>query len=298
MIENGGWESTLPYDETGAVKLDKQTAVDLALVHSRDFQNRVEQLYLLALQLSSNRFEFNVNWFGGSDGTFVASGDGANAVRNLSQSNNLGFTRNFAAGGQLVTNLVNSFTWQLGGNGNSNFAAGNLLFSLTQPLLRGAFRHVRTESLTQAERNLLYDVRDFTRFRRQFYFTIVSQYLGLLNQTQSVRIEEENLLSLELNLEEHRVLLERELVSTVQVDQVFQTFQSGRLSLINSQQALQTSLDQFKFLLGLPARIEITFDEELLEPFQLNSATLLELQAKVDSLKKTLLEFVPPRPTS
>ena len=293
-IENGGWESALPYDETGAVKLDKQMAVDLALIHNREFQTRVEQLYVTALQLSGNRFEFEVNWFGGSDGAFVASGDGANAVRGLSESNNLGFTRNFASGGQFATNLVNSFTWQLGGNGNSNFAAGSLLFSLTQPLLRGAFRHVRTESLTQAERNLLYDVRDFARFRRQFYFDIVSQYLDLLNQTQSVRIEENNLLNLELNLEEHNVLLERDLVSSVQVDQVFQQFQSGRVSLINSQQSLQSSLDQFKFSLGLPARIEITFDEGLLKPFQLNSAELLELQGKVDRIKETLLEYVPP----
>ena len=293
-IDDGSWERTLPYDETGAVKLDKQLAVDLALLHNRQFQTRVEQMYVQALQLSSNQFEFEVNWFGGSDGTFVAGGEGANAVRGLAQSNNLGFTRNFASGGQLVTNLVNSFTWQLGGNGNSNFAAGSLLFGLTQPLLRGAFRHVRTESLTQAERDLLYDVRDFARFRRQFYFEIVSQYLALLNQTQSVRNEEENLLNLELNLEEHNVLFERDLRSSVQVDQVFQQFQAGRLSLINSRQSLQSALDQFKFALGLPARVEITFDEALLEPFQLNSDSLIDLQTSVDRLKESLLKYVPP----
>ena len=293
-IENGGWEAALPYDENGAVKLNKQMAVDLALVHSRDFQIQVEQLYISALQLSSNRFDFEVNWFGGSDGAFFATGDGADAVRTLTEGNNLGFTRDFASGGEFATSLINSFTWQLGGNGNSNFAASNLLFSLTQPLLRGAFRHVRTEALTQGERNLLYGVRDFARFRRVFYFGVVSDYLNLLSQTQSVRNDEENLFNLEANLEEHKVLLERDLRSTIQVDQVFQSLQSGRLDLINSQQSLQTALDQFKFSLGLPARIEITFDEELLRPFQLNSEALIELQAKVDRLKKTLLEFVPP----
>ncbi len=293
-IDDGSWESALPYDETGAVKLDKQLAVDLALLHNRQFQTRVEQMYVQALQLSNNQFEFEVNWFGGSDGAFVAGGEGANAVRGLGQSNNLGVTRNFASGGQLVTNLVNSFTWQLGGNGNSNFAAGSLLFGLTQPLLRGAFRHVRTESLTQAQRDLLYDVRDFARFRREFYFDIVRQYLALLSQTQSVRNEEENLFNLELNLEEHNVLFERDLRSSVQVDQVFQQFQAGRLSLINSRQALQSDLDQFKFALGLPARVEITFDEGLLEPFQLNSDSLLELQTSVDGIKESLLKYVPP----
>ena len=293
-IENGNWESALPYDENGAVKLDKELAVDLALRHSREFQTQVEDIYVSALVLSENRFEFDLNYVGGSDGLFFAAGDGANAVRTLSESNNLGFTKNFLSGGQFAADLVNTFTYQLGGNGNSNFAAGNLLFSLSQPLLRGAFRHVRTESLTQAERNLLYDVRDFARFRREFYFDIVSQYLDLLNQTQGVRNEEANLLNLELQLEEHTVLLERDLVSTVRVDQVFQDFQAGRLSLINSQQSLQSSLDQFKFSLGLPARIEIAFDESLLEPFQLNSADLVALGDEADSLKESLLEFVPP----
>ena len=290
MIENSDWESTLPYDETGAVKLNKQMAVDLALIHSRDFQIQVEQLYIAALTLSNNRFEFEVNWFGGSNGAFFATGDGADAVRTLSESNNLGFTRSFASGGELLTSLVNTFTWQLGGNGNSNFATGSLLFSLTQPLLRNAFRHVRTETLTQGERNLLYGVRDFARFRRTFYFGIVSQYLSLLNQTQAVRNEEENLFNLEANLEEHNVLLERDLVSTVEVDQVFQELQSGRLTLINSQQALQTALDDFKFSLGLPARIEIAFDEELLEPFQLNSKALLELASQSRSLKRNVVK--------
>lgn len=294
FIEDGGWESTLPYDESGVLKLDKQLAVDLALLHNREFQTRVEQMHVLALRLSGNRFEYAVNWFGGSDGAFVARADGPNAVRGLSETNNLGFSKNFASGGQLAANLVNSFTWQLGGNGNSNFAAGGLLFSVVQPLLRGAFRHVRTESLTQAERDLLYDVRDFARFRRRFYFDIVSQYLDLLNQTQSVRNEEDNLLNLELNLFEHNKLLELGLRSSVQVDQVFQQFQAGRLSLIDSQQSLQSALDQFKFSLGLPARIEIKFDEGLLKPFQLNSDALIQLQTSVDDLKASLLQYVPP----
>ena len=293
-IDDRSWESTLPYDESGVLKLDKQLAVDLALVHNRDFQTQVEALYVQALNLSENRFEFDVNWFGGSDGAFVANGDGANAVRGLSESNNLGFTKDFASGGQLMTNLVNNFTWQLGGNGNSNFAASSLLFSLTQPLLRGAFRHVRTEGLTQAERNLLYNVRDFARFRRLFYFDIVSQYLDLLNQTQAVRNEEENLSNLELNYEEHKVLLKRDLASPVRVDQVFQNFQTGRLTLINTKQALQSALDNFKFNLGLPARVEIKFDESLLEPFRLNTTPLVELQSDVDDLKQSLLQYVPP----
>ena len=155
-VENQHWLEYLPTDEQGVINVDNQTAVDLALIHNRDFQTQVELLHLAALTLSEDRFEFLTNWFGGTVTDFNATRDGAFAQRNLSQISNLGFTRNLASGGQFLTNIINSFTWQLGGNGNSNFATGGLLFQITQPLLRGAFRHIRTEGLTQSERTLLY----------------------------------------------------------------------------------------------------------------------------------------------
>ena len=43
-----------------------------------------------------------------------------------------------------------------------------------QPLLRGGGRAVTLEPLTQAERNLLYDVRDYARFRKLFYQSITT----------------------------------------------------------------------------------------------------------------------------
>ena len=293
-IDSENWLQHLPANEDGEVIIDKQLAVNLALLHSRDFQTQVEGLHISALNLSGNRFEFDLNWLGGNDTTFSANGDGANAIRNLGTSNNLGFSREFAAGGQFIANLVNSFTWSLGGSGASNFAFGNLLFSLTQPLLRDAFRHVRTEGLTQQERTLLYDVRDFARFRREFYFNIVSQYLQLLFQAEQVRIEEENLESLQSNLALTNILADQGAASPIQVDQVFQELQTRRLTLITLQQGLETSEDQFKFLLGLPARVNLVIEDSLLNVFELNSQPVLELQGEIDELKSQLNEYLPP----
>ena len=293
-IDSQHWLEHLPYNENGEIVLDKELTVELALMHSREFQTRVEQLYLQALSLSSNRFEFMLNWFGGSDLGFTATDDGFEAERDVSHSNQLGFNRALATGGQLAANMANSFNWSFGGSGSSNFSAGNLAFALTQPLLRGAFRHVRTESLTQSERNLLYAVRDFARFRRQFYLDTVRRYLDILVQSQSVRIEEENVRLLELSVKEHEVRLKRELVSPIQVDQVVQNYQSGRLSLINSKQDLQTALDQFKLRLGLPARISIKIDESFLSPFQLNSPEVEKLDKDVEAFKQSLNQYLPP----
>lgn len=293
-VDSEQWLQYLPADDEGKIKVDKQTAVELALIHNREFQTRVEQLHLAAIGLSANHFEFDANWNAGSNSNFNATADGLAAVRDVGNNNQIGWSRNLASGGQFLTNIINSFTWQLGGGPNTNFGTGGLLFQLTQPLLRGAFRHVRTESLTQAERSLLYSVRDFARFRRQFYFDIVQQYLNLVSQSQSVSIDEENLRNLELNLAEHNLLFGQGAVSPIQVDQVAQQFQSGKLSLISSRQSQETALDQFKFLLGLPAKVELDIDQSILEPFQLNAPELTKLQDEAEALNGELVKYLPP----
>ena len=293
-VDDESWIQYLPTDEKGIINVDQQMAVNLALIHNRNFQTQVEQLHSQAIGLSANRFEFEANWFAGTNGGFAASADGLAANRTLNTNPRVGFSRNLASGGQFLTNIINSFTWQLGGGPNTNFATGGLLFQLTQPLLRGAYRYVRTESLTQAERSLLYSVRNFARFRRQFYFNIVNQYLGLISQKQAIEINRENLRSLELNLEEHNILYDLGKVSPIQVDQVALQYQNGRLAVFNSEQGLEASLDQFKLTLGLPAKIQIEIDDSAFDQFSLNSDELFDLQQKALDLGKEIAEYVPP----
>ena len=292
MVDSEQWLEYLPYNEDGEVVLTKELAVDLALLHSREFQTQVEALYLQALGLSQSRFAFELQWSGGSGATFDIPG-AEGVPRTLSNSSSLSASRNFASGGQFVADLLNSVTYQFGG-GQSNFSTGNLLFQLTQPLLRNAFRHVQTEGLTLAERNLLYSVRDFARFRRQFYLTIVQNYLSLLIQSQQIQIEEDNVSNLDLNLDFHRLKYAQGTFAQIQVDLIFQNKQNGRISLIQARQSLQAAMDQFKFQLGLPAKVKIKLDDSLLRPFQLNSDGVSELQAEADALAETLRKYVPP----
>jgi outer membrane protein TolC len=294
MVDAEQWLQYLPYNDDGEILLTKELAIDLALLHSREFQQQVEQLYLQALALSQSRFAFEVNWAGGTGTSFAASG-AEGVPRDINNSSSLSASRNFAAGGQLIVDFLNSVSYQVGG-GQANFATGNMLFRLTQPLLRNAFRNVRTEGLTQAERNLLYSVRDFARFRRQFYLRIVQQYLQLLSQSQRIRIEEENIRNLDFNLELHETLYRQGAVSQIQVDQIFQSKQSGRISLIGERQSLQAALDQFKFELGLPAKVNIKLDESLLDPFKLNSDQIEKLRQEGNDLEASLRkpEYIPP----
>lgn len=183
--ENPQWWSYLPLDERGVLVLSMDDAVKTALLHSVAYQQNLETMYLSALDVSSERFLLDSQFFGGysvfgttdgprrnnpnvpnSSSTIAGSGF-SNGRRPLSMQ------RRFATGADLIVGFANSITWQV--SGPNNQSANSLLdFSLVQPLLRNAGRDVILERLTLAERTLLANVRAMERYRRGFYMQLVT----------------------------------------------------------------------------------------------------------------------------
>jgi outer membrane protein TolC len=288
-IEPPGWESGLPFGPDGKIKLDAEQAFELALLHSREYQTALEQLYLAALALTLNRYEFQTQWFlrNATDFTSVAPGTPVE-TNTLSSITNFGFSKAFAAGGQLVVDFANSFILEYTANGRTSVSS-TFVANVVQPLLRGFGRRVRLEQLTQAERDVLYAARDFYRFRKQFWAQITTLdggYLSLLLQVQQIRNQQQNLKGQELNLREYEELFRGGKITIVQVDQVFQGFQQARAGVAQAEAGLQTSLDQFKLLLGLPPRIPIDLDDSVLNPFVLVDAKLDALREEIDAYQK------------
>lgn len=291
-IESPTWESSLPYDSQGEVVLAQADAMRIGLDNSREYQNQIENLYVTALGLTLERFEFDLQWFGILGTSYARAGDPFLGETNtLEATDRLGFNNALAGGGQLLVSFANRFVWQFTGK-DTNFSTGNLAVTLSQPLLRGAMRRNRLEFLTLFERQVLYAVRDFAQFRRNFYVDVSggSGFLGLLSQVQGIRNQETNVARLEQNLLEHEALREAELVSQIQVDLVFQDLQQGRLSLLAARNQLQTSLDGFKIRLGLPPEMAVRLDDSLLKMFELNDPRLDELQARNEILRLSLLQ--------
>jgi adenylate kinase family enzyme len=169
--ENPDWLQFLPLNEEGVLVLDADTAVRIALLQSPEYQRQREQLYLSALDVSSERFRFDTQFFGGAGSTVNMRNQGIGSTASL--RDNLTMNRAFATGGDLVVGLANSIVWTLSGPSNAA-AHGTLLdFTFFQPLLRGAGRDRVLERLTLAERRLLANVRAFERYRRSFYLNIV-----------------------------------------------------------------------------------------------------------------------------
>lgn len=174
--ENPQWWNTLPLDARGVLVLDLNESVRTALLHSSSYQQNLEELYLSALDVSSERFLLDSQFFAGWDsgverrGTRMAPPNGSTL---LSTGPNAQMRKMSASGADLLVGFANSMTWQLAGS--DNYASSSLLnFSLLQPLLRQGGRDVVLERLTLAERALLANVRAFERYRRGFYVDIAT----------------------------------------------------------------------------------------------------------------------------
>ncbi|HUG69450.1 MAG TPA: TolC family protein [Pirellulaceae bacterium] len=291
-VESLHWLQYLELSDEGTLQLNPERSVELGLVHSREYQFELERLYLSALALTLERFQFDLQWFGSNVTRYDHFGTGGRPTESntLTTASRLGFTRASTTGGQLLVDFANTMVWEFTGT-NSQTTLSVLTASMVQPLLRGAFRDVRMEPLTQAERNVLYSSRDFARFRKVFYFNLVSVddgYLQLLLRLQAIRNLEANLVSLEQNLLAHEALAVAGIVSQIQVDQVFQSYQSGRLQLIRAENDFATDLDAYKVRLGLPPDMPVRLDDSLLEPFRLSDA---DLEALAEEVEATLSDF-------
>ena len=187
--------------------LTLEQAIELANINSRDYQLQLETTYQAALVLTFARFQFNVRYLGinglqpTSNLTYIQTPP--QGVSTLPFSNRFGVSQLMPSGGQWIAEIANNTLWLFSSPGQTNSASA-LTFSLVQPLAYGASRKVVLESLTLAERRLLYAIRTLARFRKTFFGTIVvgsPGYLDLLSQYQQIENTRFNLRELRLQLE-------------------------------------------------------------------------------------------------
>ncbi|WP_052028835.1 hypothetical protein [Rhodopirellula baltica] len=175
--ESPDWWQFLPLNEDGILELNSENAVKIALLHSPDYQRQMEQLYLSALDVSSQRFQFDTQYFAGAGASFNQNDQRFGAFRDSDSVTSVGgdvaLRRQFATGANLLVNFANEVVWNLSGP-DTRTTSTVLDFTLLQPLLRGAGRDRIMELLTLSERRLLANVRNFERFRRGFYLDIVT----------------------------------------------------------------------------------------------------------------------------
>jgi len=175
-VDSLAWEAYLPRDAQGQLVLDLNGAVELARLNSRDYQDQLETLYLSALDVTFERFRFDVQFFGGNDTFFTVDGPvraGGNATSTLQTDTGLQANRLFTTGAQMTIDMANSIIWQFS-SANSEVTTTLLDFSIIQPLLRAGGRARVMETLTLSERTLLANIRQMEQYQQGFYNRIVT----------------------------------------------------------------------------------------------------------------------------
>lgn len=238
-------------------------AVAMATAHNRDYQAQKERLYLTAMDLTLTRHQFIRQWFGTVDAIYVRN----SADEQVGYDAQTGFSQLLADGAQIGTSLA--IDWARFLTGDPGTSLGSMLTaSITQPLLRGRGRKVAQENLTQAERNALYQIRSFNRYRKTFVVSIVDAYYRVLQQKDTVT-NAKNSYESKVQLRERLQMEANEGVTPrFQVDQAEQSELLARDSYTSVQQRYEQLLDTFKIRLALPTDVDIELDQNELKALQ------------------------------
>ncbi len=260
--------------EVGASIISLNAALDLAFQHSKEYQAQKERLYLEALALTFDRYRYTPTFSANGSGDYqwdttdqfvidMQAMTGATAISTSESTvarSNLGARYLLKSGGAIALNLTNNFTRFLSGD-VSEFSTGALIGSFTQPLLRDFGSDIETEALLQAERDLLYQLRDFTRFRKEFAVQVASQYYVVLLARETANNNYAGLLANNLSLEREQAFQAEGLTTLLEVGRLEQSALQADLRWARAITSYKRGLDNFKILIGLNAEDNIVLDE-------------------------------------
>ena len=165
-------EAAISKEKPFLLKMDQ--SVELGLINSREYQTRREQLFLAALPVTTERFAFHPQAFAAAQVFRERFGREtvAGPVNHWRINSTAGISQYFSTGALLLLSFANRTIYNLGRDPSTSVST--LSVDFIQPLLRGAGHAIALEPLTQAERNLLYAIRDYVKFQQEFYVFIAA----------------------------------------------------------------------------------------------------------------------------
>jgi len=241
-------------------------AVAQATAFNRDYQKQKEELYLKALDLTLQRHQFARQWFGTIDAGYAKDSEDEK-LQIDDEGTKLGFEQTLADGAVISTNIA--IDWARFLTGDPRTTLGSVLSAtVTQPLLRGAGRKIAQENLTQAERNALYEIRSFNRFRTEFVVSIVNDYYRVLQQRDRVTNADNSYKRVLKSKERLEMELQAGMRTRIDVDEAEQNVLRAQNNYVGAVQGYQQSLDEFKIRLSLPTDANIELDQDELKALQ------------------------------
>lgn len=289
--------------ENNARILPLAEALKLAVTHNREYLSKKELLYLQALDLTLVRHEFTPIFTATGSAEALAVTTPSNTTiktpnpaygrakaagvlvpavpefierqvstlvteNTLTATGNVGVSVLTRTGARLAADFSTDFLRFLTGNltsaTNSAFAA-----TVTQPLFRGAGYHATMENLTQAERDLMYAIRDFTQYRKTFTVDITSQYYRTLEARDAAKNAYLAFHAFELILGSERALAKEDRRTSSQLGLIEQAALKYERIWISYVNRYEQQLDSLKIALAIPVQTAVILDEKELAKLKL-----------------------------
>lgn len=260
-------DAGITVDPNRPLELSLIEALQVAAQNSPEYQSRKEDVFRAALSLDLARNRFRNIFTAGTNHRIVTDTTGPATVTTTTNSASGGVSRLLTSGAALSAALALDLTNLLtqGGASTLGLTADT---SVSIPLLRGAGRHIITEPLTQAERDMIYAIWNFERYKRTFAVSIATNYFNVLQQWDSLQNNLNNYRSAILSARTARRQGDAGRLKPIEVDQAVQRELQSRSGWISAEQQFANRMDSFKVLIGLPADASIELDPNELAPLR------------------------------
>lgn len=277
------------YIEKGARVVTLADALDFAVHRNRTYLLRKEAVYLSALTLTGTRQQY-APILDGDGGAAYTETQVKTGVNDLVRTNTLiaggGLRMDYLmkTGARLALGLTTDFTRFFTGGGVPRLSDSQAAVALSQPLLRGAGVLAAAEPLRQDERDVLYNIRDFTQYRKEFAVSITSQYLRVLQAREAARNRAMANKAATASIERESALAAANLRSQSSLKQIQQGQLTYERNWITAVRNYEEQLDDLKVALGLPVNERIVLDSG-----ELKDLKVIDPKTNLDEMMDTAL---------
>lgn len=271
-------------------------ALAYAQRHGTNVQDAKETLYLAALDLTLERHLWTPQFSAGIQAEYLDQWQDVDLDRAMTAVADAAVTQRLPLGGTVTARMVSTLVRDLRNHATTG-ESGNLIIEANIPLFRGA-GHVAYESRYQAERDLIYAVRNYERFRRAYLVQVASNYFDL----QLLRSAIANTF---ISYKNRRLDWEKaEFTNRVgQSKNIFEapralsSFRQAEAALVRAKEAYEAGLDRFKIFIGMPvpelldvldqnADADAAALDELLPEVEVATAVDVALKLRLDLLNQ------------
>lgn len=245
--------------DTGATpaEVDLSQALAYAFAHAPDYRSEKEKLFISAISLLVQRHLWGPRFFNTITAQVAGTPEGGDHEQALSLVNELGATMKLPYGGSVSAKAVVGFVSRLrnisDGSEPDDQQSSQVVLSAVFPLLRGAGIAAQ-ENLIQAQRDLVYGVRTFEKFRRDFLVKVSTSYYELLRAQSEIANRRRQVENLEWLVRRTSALADAGRIANFEVQRSQLRVLFAKSNLVNAQEKYNLALDNFKLTIGRPTR--------------------------------------------